>query len=667
MNEVNPNLHLVGLRPIPPGINAIQSFIEEAKERFDLHGTNWEDADWDITGWGKNRRRRHFLHFRAHDGVPFEPIFANLVKAVLSYLADVNRLAPTTLSSWLMAFKFLYQATHGTAADGTSTPIWAHLTLRDWHRAEALVAMHDYAPATKYNLAKTLQAIATFLHGRGFIPRTGYQHQQLGQRSSNIRHIEDRDARQHLPAPTGALLALADASQAPKDDQDSYCFAIIKLFMVFGFRMNEALTLPADTWHEDEDGQPYLAYWPEKGGPLERKVIPKAAIPLIRTAIDTLTTLGAGARARARELEATPGRIPLLVKHDPSAILDSVALTPAFGLSAPGAAREFLMRRKIPPIDVGTGTKGDGARWRVDDIERGLAHQYDIQFLALRLPNGKVQKLSQFLCIVPHRFFRRQPSLFFVNAVGQVTIAKFLYSSPSEGRSVFQRYKLLDDCGQPWSLHSHQFRHWIDNLLANGGLSDLERARWMGRRDIRQNDAYEHPIKEQRIERLKGGIRAGEAEGSVTQIYHSLPPVSRERFLDAAVAAAHATPFGICLHDFATKPCEFHVQCLSGCGDFVRTKGDQGQIRNILQVKTKAEAVLEAAQRAAEEGFAYAPNWVHQQQRLLAGADRALAIEDSADIPNGDNVAVFPGAPGIAGLDTRHMPLRHEQEITNER
>ncbi len=523
------------------------------------------------------------------------------------------------------------------------------------------MAARKYASSTRRTFSSTLQALAAYLENNRLIPRTGYQSQQPTTRASSIRHIADRDAREHLLPPNGALLALADAAQTAKDDQDRCRFAIILLITIAGFRMYEALTLPATTLREDENGQPYLAYWPEKGGPLERRVIPSVAISLVRGAVDTLLTIGADARARARELEAMPGRIPLLVVHDPSATLDTAMLAPALGLATTKAVIRALARLDIPPVEIGNGGKNGGYRWRVDDVERGLARKNDINFLALQIPGGKQQLLSQYLCLTPSKFFRHHPSLLIVEAIGHNTIANFLYSG-SDNQSVFQRYGLLDESGQPWSIHAHQLRHWIDNLLVQGGLSGLELARWMGRRDVRQNDEYNHVTEKWRIEALKTSIRAGMAGGSVAEIYHGMAPASRERFLDAAVEAAHATPFGMCLKDFATKPCEFHLQCLSGCGDFIRTKGDQQQVKAILQVQTKAQAVLEAAQRATEQGFAYAPNWVQHQRRLLIGADRALAIEDAADIRAGEGVAVFPGTPSLAEPSVRERLRRQEQE-----
>ncbi len=58
--------------------------------------------------------------------------------------------------------------------------------------------------------------------------------------------------------------------------------------------------------------------------------------------------------------------------------------------------------------------------------------------------------------------------------------------------SVFERFGMVEADGTVIRMNTHQFRHWLNTLAQAGGMSQLEIARWSGRKDVRQNAAYDH-------------------------------------------------------------------------------------------------------------------------------------------------------------------------------
>lgn len=583
--------------------------------------------------------------FVDEESEPFAPPFGDVVKAAFVYQNRINATTPETLTNWLVSIRALYEVIRRGNDDLLFGFSWGDLTLRDWHSAEDY-GVDGISASTQYKIAGCLQNFAALLKSRGLIPRTLYKHRQKRPRHSSILHIEDKDAAMKKLPPTGALHALADAAQNPEDDQDRLLFAIVKLLVALGFRINEALTLPVDCWRVNEEGRSYLIYWPEKGGPLLPKWIPTPTVELVQDAVETLWELTEEARQRARVLEADPTRVPLPGGHRSSDLLGTAELSKEFRMDRSNV-RKFLNRLGISPHTKSGGTSGKAWLWKVDDLERSLVkdlpdHRYEMDLLT-----GGRQRLSESLCIMPKIPHNGSPSLLTVRSVTAARVENFLVSGKPHEGSVFERYGLFDENDKPWSISTHQFRHWLNTVAHKGGLSDMELARWMGRRDVRQNRQYQHLNAEERIERVKEGVRNGEMFGPISEVYNRLPEGEREQFLDAAVEAAHVTPYGSCTHNFATKPCEYYVQCVTGCESYLRTKGDQREVVYLEQEKRQADHNIEAAENADQEEWSEAANWIESERRRRDGIERALAIEDDQHTADGERVQVFPESPNL--------------------
>jgi hypothetical protein len=103
----------------------------------------------------------------------------------------------------------------------------------------------------------------------------------------------------------------------------------------------------------------------------------------------------------------------------------------------------------------------------------------------------------------------------------------------------------------------------------------------------------------------------------------------------------HFTAFGICLHDFAVTPCPFHLNCVRGCPDYLRTRGNQKERQHLIQIRTATEQALVAARLQAASGAGIAEPWVRHCEEL-EGIAKALAVDnddqccgESAALPEG--------------------------------
>ncbi|PSV47322.1 hypothetical protein [Photobacterium indicum] len=86
----------------------------------------------------------------------------------------------------------------------------------------------------------------------------------------------------------------------------------------------------------------------------------------------------------------------------------------------------------------------------------------------------------------------------FIIYITHPAIQRFL--GTAGGMSIFKKYKLFDEDGNPTELLTHMPRHNINTFLAIAGITDHLQAMLMGRRDIRQNEAYKHLSLAQELE-----------------------------------------------------------------------------------------------------------------------------------------------------------------------
>lgn len=153
----------------------------------------------------------------------------------------------------------------------------------------------------------------------------------------------------------------------------------------------------------------------------------------------------------------------------------------------------------------------------------------------------------------------------------------------------------------------------------------------MGRRDVSQNAAYKHGTVVQRAKWAREALQNGKLSGALSEIYDEInDPVEKETFLETFVNIAHFTDFGVCLHDYSLDLCQYHLNCVSGCGEFARTKGDQEERKKLRELRVFTARELELAKQAVEEDEFNADAWVKHNQRILDGCDSALAVDEDA-------------------------------------
>lgn len=162
----------------------------------------------------------------------------------------------------------------------------------------------------------------------------------------------------------------------------------------------------------------------------------------------------------------------------------------------------------------------------------------------------------------------------------------------------------------------------------------------MGRDNPRDTEAYKHATMDERLRWVKEGIQSEQFHGTMADVYFELPEGERDVFLDGQIQAVHFTPMGLCLHDFAVEPCPYHLNCVRGCPDYLRTKGSQRERQHLLNVQRHTEQALASAQQAATQtGSEIAQAWVAHHEMTLQGIQRALSVDNDERLVSGDFVS----------------------------
>lgn len=177
---------------------------------------------------------------------------------------------------------------------------------------------------------------------------------------------------------------------------------------------------------------------------------------------------------------------------------------------------------------------------------------------------------------------------------------------------------------------SHHFRHTLNTLLDEGGLSDLLQTEWFGRTNPRDTKAYQHTSREKRALILREDIKKGLVGGQLAEQIKVAPVEVQDAILKARIQAVHDVGTGICIHNFSQTPCERHLQCSADCKDYVWAKDDKGR----LDEQKRQYALTSLARKNAEKQLnstkpKKSADWLahnHKKLKILASqlADNGL-------------------------------------------
>lgn len=235
-----------------------------------------------------------------------------------------------------------------------------------------------------------------------------------------------------------------------------------------------------------------------------------------------------------------------------------------------------------------------------------------------RIGPGFLKRINQALCVVYTNQMHRGSKtalLYAAQPIADQQIRDFL-TARTGIKNIFERSGIVDADGQPIDISSKGFRHFLNNLLDEGGAPDLVQTKWFGRKNPADTRAYQHLTPAQRAKKVADEIFAGKLVGEIADIVKVLPTDVGRAFLTARIQAVHDVGPGMCVHDFQMMPCPRHLQCDADCGEYLWEKADKERkdalVRQVAMVQLSIRA---ARSRKATGGIVKSDWWRHLKAR----------------------------------------------------
>jgi len=208
----------------------------------------------------------------------------------------------------------------------------------------------------------------------------------------------------------------------------------------------------------------------------------------------------------------------------------------------------------------------------------------------------------------------------------------------------------MEPDGSPINLSTHQFRHYLNTLAQAGGLSQLDIAKWSGRKDIRQNAAYDHVTPGQMVQKIRDAIGDDSTMFGPLAELAKKTLIPRDEFARLVVPTAHTTELGYCIHDYTMSPCQQHRDCIH-CTDLICVKGDEEKERRLRQQLEEARDLLRRADEATKDGYYGSDRWLEHHASTVERLSQLCSIIDDPKVPIGAVIQLSPPKPIVETIN----------------
>jgi len=660
-------VHFVGRDDLSAQEN-LKSYIEHARKNFPFANVDWENDSWDITTFvigraqGRIRKLAYFKSLRDPSGtkqtveVPLDPSFMNFAKAAFS--ESMRRLRLVEYNRHLSALRIIEQALINEKLE----PCITKLTPLVMDNAAEILRKKYQNP---WAMGRVLERIVTEIINPARLTPLLLEWRSPMEYTTPVRNdrVSTKDSEKstsRLPS-LESILALADIHHNSKSMPDRVATAFVTLAMYAPSRASEILSLPVNCIrHADTKDGPIMgiAWAPAKGAmPMTKFAASDEFEAVIESTVSYLAELGAPARQAAEWYAHNPNDLylPPGTEHLRGSPITLQEVSQILG-------KETAIQTSHAKRGYGLVATGDVTydRSRMQDSRKtGVAPLYEFdsleKYVLGKLPaifpilDGHTKiKWHEALFVLPTNVLRPdgETLLYLPSPISTNQINHQLGTNPN-GVTVFTRNGKANPDGSPMGISTHAFRHLLNTLAQSKRLSEALIAFWSGRKNVTQNEWYDHLPQEAFIEAyLKLGnvdkplLIAGQLEAKVRsiEVTHGL---TREEALKLELGATHRTRYGICRHDHALTPCPKDKDCVS-CGEHTFVKGEQRHLDEAeFQFKMHEKAVADA-QRAVDQGEPGAARWMKLHQPKLNRWRLVLEMLNDPSIPDGTLLTLPP-------------------------
>ncbi len=455
---------------------------------------------------------------------------------------------------------------------------------------------------------------------------------------------EGRKHREKKLPSNDTMLAVADLFAQADDAESQYFSSILIILMATPSRISEVINLPLDCiqWEPDNAGvqQMYLRWRAAKGkGAMKKWVIP-AMHDVVKEAVRRLQEIGEPARAAARFAHENQGKF---MRH-PGCLADTE------DLDAILTPEEFCAA-----MDIQGGVRNGKLTWSQINVEKGLKQLIQTGRPRYRLLADFVHRtyagpywpyinaartVESWNALCLHRRYEFHKEFPAKQFSWRLPTANDVNSRLEHGRSLLDRFGLVNPDGSCIKLTTHQLRHWLSTISERAGMDDYTLAQWAGRAKVTDNRHYDHRTPEERLE-VAASLLPNRPAPLLERIKHRQPVTYQELGVDR-LGTAKATLYGMCVHDYAMAPCQKQRECMT-CKEHVCIKGDHVTLDRILLLEKQLELLLKKAREAQQDGDFGADRWVDNHKWKLAHVRTMRIILEKEEVPDGSAIRIPEG------------------------
>lgn len=624
----------------------LQALVSKAKlmklEGFD--GIDWSEEEWTITGGrlvkltGRNSEAAviHFVFPPRLGSVPLKDDWAEVAKAL--FILRFHRKNQNVISqrSFLTAIGYV-----AYAADGLSLDL-LRLTSEALDNANSLISAH-YSNSTAYNLHKLVAEFASHCDSNGLCRASlQYKYSKMKRPEStgglNHKRLDDpavlETKSDKLVDPVVYKIIGMLYTNVPRDHKYRLFVLMLALLACLGRRFSEISLLPNQKLSSDEDSKAFIEYFPRKASrgdtftPKRKLYLPSDVVPIVADVLDELQALTEPARSTAQEMRRRRGPDLRFLNDIPDEKrlygVDLVEL----GISDTTLDTTGWIRKHnfVWPDHDAVTAQGIKPRNPICYTSKAGVKEYCFRDYSDRLldpvhsdARGRKYFLEDLLFIKPLGLSSGSSAHWLASTCTHSMFTTFLRYFPELAAEYASSITEVD-------FTSHGFRHTINTLLDEGGLTDLVQTEWFGRTSPRDTKAYQHTSREKRALMLREDIKNGLVGGQLAEQIKIVPVDVQDAILKARVQAVHDVGTGICIHNFSQTPCERHLQCSADCKDYVWAKDDKGRLEE--QKRQYALTVL-ARQNAEKQSSSPKPkkssDWLAHNDKKLKTLEKQLA------------------------------------------
>ena len=493
----------------------LAGFVESCRNELTVFGADlpFDENVWDVTealfikGKGGQRQRLTFSTLASVNQKQFTSMSESFLSFSKAYMRYMHGFRPTKVVGFrLTALRVLEAALTENGEKPSPIKIDAGVL----NRAAQLIADH-YTEGVAYRIGGQLEMVASFLaeNRLTIVPIRWRSH--LKRPGDAVRVGKAFDERRESKMPSQAALdALPKVFRLATEPVDVIVSSVAALLCASPDRISEVLMLPENCEVRQkkgkDGGEAYgLRWWPAKGAePMVKWVVPSMA-SVVQEVIGKIRAVTEPARRVAKWYEHHPGNIYLESHFEylrANEWLSIGEVADVLGVHDKGSARAWCKRNAVKEI----GDRG-ARKVRFSDVQDAVIALLPEGHPILNKETGL--KYSDALLVARGNELSHQQGTYscMIEPININQINSGLGGRAKHGfASIFTRFDFTEPDGSPIKITSHQFRHYLNTLAQAGGMSQLDIAKWSGRKDVRQNAAYDHVTPDQMLQKIRDAV-----------------------------------------------------------------------------------------------------------------------------------------------------------------